>query len=335
MLFLAITYHYFGDYKISNHGIHSMPSESFQKQIESLSAHFEFISEDDLLMALDGRRTLPERCCLLTFDDGVKSQYEVAVPVLEKLGVPAIFFVNGAPYRESKVLNIHKIHWLRSILTPDDFLQKVIENFDRAGLGFTFSDDLISDDLISDKFFYDDIATKKIKYLLNVIIPFDNCKIIIDRIFSECVHSEEEFCSDFYIGKDQVKYLYNKFAVGTHSYSHLVLGRHDESVVMRELKCGIEIVEQLVGSRPKGVSYPYGYKEAVTRRVSTLASGEGLSYGFTVERSMNASLFDPLLFARIDCNDALGGKEPLYDFNGEEFLPKQHMTASRTRYFIE
>jgi peptidoglycan/xylan/chitin deacetylase (PgdA/CDA1 family) len=43
--------------------------------------------------AMSGLADTPPGCLLLTFDDGLLSQYQNALPVLSELGLPAVFFV--------------------------------------------------------------------------------------------------------------------------------------------------------------------------------------------------------------------------------------------------
>ena len=78
-----------------------------------------------------GKKLLPEKSCLITFDDGLKSQYENALPLLEKLKVPAIFFVNALPYAEERACLIHKVHYSRANLPPKVFRDKILNFIDR------------------------------------------------------------------------------------------------------------------------------------------------------------------------------------------------------------
>jgi peptidoglycan/xylan/chitin deacetylase (PgdA/CDA1 family) len=57
------------------------------------------ISLNDLRAARDGRRTLPPRPVLFTFDDGYVSVLERALPVLERFGIPAAVFACSGPIR--------------------------------------------------------------------------------------------------------------------------------------------------------------------------------------------------------------------------------------------
>ena len=51
------------------------------------------ISMQDLLAWKRGEKNIPPRCAVITFDDGYKSQYEVAWPILKKYGYPFTMFI--------------------------------------------------------------------------------------------------------------------------------------------------------------------------------------------------------------------------------------------------
>ena len=67
------------------------PSQ-FQSQMELISRYCTAISIDELIAALAGE-PLPPNPVLITFDDGYASNIEVAAPILERLRLPATFFV--------------------------------------------------------------------------------------------------------------------------------------------------------------------------------------------------------------------------------------------------
>src|SRR5438309_2557300 len=51
------------------------------------------IPMQDLLAWKRGEKNIPPRCAVITFDDGYKSQYEVAWPVMKKYGYPFTMFI--------------------------------------------------------------------------------------------------------------------------------------------------------------------------------------------------------------------------------------------------
>jgi peptidoglycan/xylan/chitin deacetylase (PgdA/CDA1 family) len=62
------------------------------------------ISLDDLRAAREGRFTLPERPVLITFDDGYRSVYRYAAPILAALSLPAAVFVCSGPLADRRLL---------------------------------------------------------------------------------------------------------------------------------------------------------------------------------------------------------------------------------------
>ena len=68
--------------------------EAFAAQLEGLrAAGFSFTPYERLVRALRGRCDLPENPVVITFDDGRRSQFERAAPVLLAMRAPATFFV--------------------------------------------------------------------------------------------------------------------------------------------------------------------------------------------------------------------------------------------------
>src|SRR5205807_1082250 len=66
----------------------------FEAQMKELKDRgITVISLQDLLAWKRGEKNIPPRCAVITFDDGWKSQYEVAWPILKKLGYTFTMFI--------------------------------------------------------------------------------------------------------------------------------------------------------------------------------------------------------------------------------------------------
>jgi peptidoglycan/xylan/chitin deacetylase (PgdA/CDA1 family) len=66
----------------------------FEQQMKMLKDRgITVISLQDLLAWRRGEKNIPPRCAVITFDDGWKSQYEVAWPILKKLGYTFTMFI--------------------------------------------------------------------------------------------------------------------------------------------------------------------------------------------------------------------------------------------------
>lgn len=72
----------------------AFPPRRFARAIDDLvAAGWRAASLGEVVAALDGADPLPERVFAVTFDDGYRSVYEQAFPVLARHGVPATVFV--------------------------------------------------------------------------------------------------------------------------------------------------------------------------------------------------------------------------------------------------
>lgn len=76
-------------------GLH-LSADRFHEQLQALRRHFHAIPLAELVDRI--RRHLPLRGLVaLTFDDGYRGAFEVGVPILRDLGMPATFFLVGEP----------------------------------------------------------------------------------------------------------------------------------------------------------------------------------------------------------------------------------------------
>lgn len=71
--------------------IHSR--EVFQAQMEMLAKKFRPVPLDEVGLFLKGEADIPERAVVVTFDDGYTDNYETAMPILDRVGIPATFYV--------------------------------------------------------------------------------------------------------------------------------------------------------------------------------------------------------------------------------------------------
>lgn len=73
-----------------------------QEQFEYLKKNYKVISIEDVILASQGKKTLPKKAVLITFDDGLGSFYELVYPLLKKYKFPAVFAVVGKWIDEGK-----------------------------------------------------------------------------------------------------------------------------------------------------------------------------------------------------------------------------------------
>ncbi|MCM8796178.1 MAG: polysaccharide deacetylase family protein [Candidatus Omnitrophica bacterium] len=80
--------------QFSSKSIYSISKENFQQQMYYLkNNNYQVLPLGELVRRLNSSLDIPEKSVIITFDDGLSSQFEFAYPVLKKLAFPASFFV--------------------------------------------------------------------------------------------------------------------------------------------------------------------------------------------------------------------------------------------------
>jgi peptidoglycan/xylan/chitin deacetylase (PgdA/CDA1 family) len=93
---------------------HTLTAAETRRHVDVLGRRFEFIHHDDLLQRIRRPRSRP--FCLLTFDDGKRTGYTETAPALERLGVPALFFVTTQFVTDGQPLWFDRYDALRAAL---------------------------------------------------------------------------------------------------------------------------------------------------------------------------------------------------------------------------
>ena len=65
----------------------------FRLQMELIARHYQPLSMDDLVDALQNRKGLPKRSVVITFDDGYTDNSEIAAPILNDFGISSTFYI--------------------------------------------------------------------------------------------------------------------------------------------------------------------------------------------------------------------------------------------------
>jgi peptidoglycan/xylan/chitin deacetylase (PgdA/CDA1 family) len=322
MSLLAVNHHYVAaERPAAPRAIYPIAVADFEAELRALAGAVELVSRDAVIAAAAGEEALPQHACLVTFDDGLRCQLELAVPVLERLGIPFVVFVCGLPLAEGRALRVHKIHALRERISDAELLVLV-----QAELGEPVAD---LEERAAARYRYDTPAAAQVKYLVDVALTGEERERFVDRLFGEAF-DEAAFCRELYLSAAQLEQLEREHgAVGAHSYDHGYLALMDAATLADDLARNVAALRQATGVAPRAISYPYGTPLAVSRAVATAAEDAGFRIGFTMERALNLDLDDPLLLARIDTNDAPTGSHPVLSVEDGAPAYSEAMAAGR------
>ena len=333
MKLLAVNFHYIeAGLSYPYPAIYPVEPERLEAQLQELGSCFDFVSGEQLLAALDGK-ALPSRACVITFDDGLRSQYENALPILDRLDIPALFFVCGRPLRGAQALNVHKIHFVRANVSPASMLQELETSLEATGASEVERDSVQT--RAQNTYRYDEPEAALVKWYLNFGLSREAADQVVSGLFAKLVDDEAAWCERTYLAEDQIRDLAARSCLGSHCFDHLPLAGLAQDAMREQIHRNQQELEAIGGRPVPFISYPYGGEHAVGKREATTCAELGLRIGFTMERSLNTSLEDPLLLARVDTNDALGGKQPMMSLRDGSLQVADGLGARRKRYFDE
>jgi peptidoglycan/xylan/chitin deacetylase (PgdA/CDA1 family) len=293
-MLLAVGFHYIAEHEPEEpRAIFPVTTAQLAAQIAALAQSHQLVSRDELVAAVDGEGVLPDRASVLTFDDGLRCQFELALPVLQRLSAPAIFFVPGRPIAERRVLEVHKLHALRELLTDEEL---------RARLPAELPE--VSAEEAQIHYRYDTPEAAQLKFLLNHRLPAGLRRELVDELFAAEFPDETAIAKELYMDAAQVAALEHEHrAVGAHSYSHQPLATLSNGELEDDISRITQLLEKLTGARPRAFSYPYGTPATVDARTAEAVGAAGYRFAFTMRREVNETLDAPLLLGRLDTND--------------------------------
>jgi peptidoglycan/xylan/chitin deacetylase (PgdA/CDA1 family) len=287
-------------------GIHGITPAQLDAQLCLLGDAGTFVRAAHVRDAACGRRALPDRAVLVTFDDGLREQFENALPVLDRLAIPALFFVNTAPILNRAVSAVHRIHILRAYISPRRFVEMLHAHAERRGVSLAVGPD---DAKATAQYRYDSPDVARLKFLLNFQLDPRERDALVADCFAERFGSDERALSQrLYMDVGQLRALARRGMLGTHGHEHLPLGMLDADTLRGCVRDSVHALRSWTGEGPFALSYPYGSLPACSRSAGEIAAEEGIELAFTMERAANFGFERPMHLARFDCNDVPGGK---------------------------
>lgn len=283
--------------------IFGVTPKEFENQLLLLSKMGEFINQEMLITEIDAVLSSKSNYILITFDDGLKEQFLLAKPILSRLNIPAIYYINSINFIEKEVSLVHKNHLLRSIMGSADLLKNIDIVFPDNEFSLTESEINKAELLYK----YDSNETAYLKYLLNFKLSSEQTAKIVNALFSENFDSTKVL-NDLYMNTEQLEELSHLNMLGNHTHSHLALGLQSPEKIYDEILKTKNFIDNFGHSKQYSISYPYGSGEACQDPVDRIAKDLGFNVGFTMEKGINDKISNNLLLKRFDCNDLPGGK---------------------------
>jgi len=258
---IIVMYHYVREVQKSKYpNIKGLETTGFVRQLDYLNANFNIIKAEDIIDYVKNCKQLPERSCLLTFDDGYKDHLINVLPELLKRNIQGSFFLPTKCIVDREILDVNKIHFI--LASTNNYVQ-LGKDLDSLCLEYGLSTKQLT--YFKTKYSlpsrYDTADVMYVKNLLqhalNESIRHSICSILFQMYVKK---SELDFAEELYLSFNDAKSLVNKgMYVGSHGYSHLWLEKETKESQVSEIDASLKFLKDL-GSRTEDwiMCYPYG-----------------------------------------------------------------------------
>jgi peptidoglycan/xylan/chitin deacetylase (PgdA/CDA1 family) len=255
-------------YRFDADVIDTTPAE-FEKQLEVLRGYFTPIGIDEVVRFVDGG-SLPNNPVLVTFDDGYRDNRETALPILQRFGVKAVFFIATDYVTRRRVFWWDRLNYL----IKSSPLRTLSLKYP-PGLTFSLRDDVD--------------RRRTIKALLRLIKR--TAGLDLEQFLTQLANSagvdwtqadERRFADELIMTWQQIRELRAAgMDVQSHTRTHRVLQTLSPEQVIEEIEGSHRDLERELGERACALSYPVGHTINDRDDVRAAMRRAGYKIGFT------------------------------------------------------
>jgi peptidoglycan/xylan/chitin deacetylase (PgdA/CDA1 family) len=265
-----------------------VPPATFDRQLAMLKRRVRVVALRELVERLAAAEPLPEDLAAITFDDGYRDNLEIALPILQRHGLPATVFVTSgfvdgtARPRAERLEDALRVLWRRhadagawraTVAATDDLT--------RATLARPAST----------------AALLRLEHALKGLAWEDGERVLgeLERLAGDRTSSPTAM-----LDWPAVRALASQgIEIGSHTVSHVILARAPLDHAERELRDSKARLEAEIGRPVVGFAYPNGNAGDFTAEHVALVRRAGYGYACTAERGANAPGDDAFRLRRI------------------------------------
>jgi len=242
-------------------GLLSATADGFAEQLEFIAQNFDVISPEAIGRDLgaSGRRVV------LTFDDGYRDNYELALPALRKQGLPAAFFLTTGFLDEPRLPWWDELAWMVDRSTVDripaeNWLPRAIALADRRRA----------------------VAELTAHYKA---LPSDRGEDFLEFCgeATGAGRAGVDIAADLWMTWDMAARIRDAgMTIGGHTVNHPVLAASSSEAQHYEVSECLRRLEEKLGERPTVFAYPVGLPSAFDLTTREILRGAGVDLAFSL-----------------------------------------------------
>lgn len=284
----------------------SLTSSKLEMFLDSLD-DFHLLNPDEWIHKLmNGQLTARHRC--LTFDDAFKSQFQIALPVLESRGLKAFWFIPSQVVAESGKDSYQVFGFaLAQSSSPDSMMISFCEHAEISLHEEFFNAIELKIPEFAARYPVHSQIDCRYRLIRNSISQelFDS---ISSKVLSEFGLSEATLRTQIWMTTSQISELNDLgHEIGLHSHTHpLNIAAMSQAAQLREFQLNAEFIYGVTQSWPTTVAYPLGNYSQITVKV---LQSMGVVCGFRSDCTAIGRIspnLSPLEIGRIDISSICG-----------------------------
>lgn len=271
---LVVNYHRVGwtpDNALDD-GIFSATTEAFRSQVRYLRDSFDLPSVEEIVKASREGFRFRRPSALITFDDGYRDNFDVALPILRELGAHALFFVPTSHVGQSRLPWWDRIAYM---VKKTRVSELVLDRPEPIRLDLR---------MVSRAF-----AFKTIQKAIQKQEQVDEdgvCAHFAER--SEVSMGDELVQTRLFLTWSEMQQMVAAgMTIGGHTDSHKILAGLPEAQQRDELTRSKQLLEEKLGRPITTLAYPEGGRASFSARTKQLAREAGYALAFSFYEGIN------------------------------------------------
>ena len=285
--FHGIMFHHFhdGDFHIKSQG--SIDKDDFYKMINFIGKK-NILSADIFFEKFKNNKLKDNEVCL-TFDDAIKCQTDIALPILEELKIKGFFFVYTSIFENDldllEVFRYFRTNYFNNI---DEFYSNFYKILDKdLKKFFEINNNKIR--ILNERHLYNSIEDTKFRFVRDFFLTKDQYKETMLSMFHEKKFNYQDILKRIFFNNNDLKTLYNLgHSIGLHGHNHNTqMERLNYDEQKKEYEKCISVISKII-DKPKNeikcMSHPCGsYNDDTLKVLKEMGIELGFKQIMTIE----------------------------------------------------
>ena len=273
-------FHYFHDNKFFKISDGSISCDDIYKIVKFIGRK-NILNAEDFLFRLKEKKLKNTDLCF-TFDDGIKCQYDIALPILEDLKIKSFFFVPSSLLTDKPdFLEIYRFFRTNFFENIDEFYKSFFKLLDKDLDEFYKQNETKINSIKTKSPFYS-LSDIKFRLVRDVYLGKKLYSKTMLRMFKEFDFMPEKYFDKLFLSKKDLKNLNSMgHLVGLHSHTHPTkIENLNEEEQLKEYMNNVEILSKTLDlnkSKIKCMSHPSGSYNNLTLNI---LKNLGIELGF-------------------------------------------------------